>query len=328
MNPEIELLIQRYKQEAPKLSQRELAERELFIWQRLLAHKERGGSHYRTWISHNLGADASWVGARSDILALGPFGDELWHRVTHEKMSPSTASWIVREAKRFAAENQVDLSIAISKALGKYDKMPTVLMTKDGFIIRRSRQGKKGKVRGPKQNKRLFAKTLVGKIDNDRAFWKSIRRQVKDFLIQDLRNSDPIFVEGLVEEFSIALRQVNEEFRLKIKKAREEDKGRERRSWLSHEEVSKACQTLQIDPPIGREPVDLKVANRQKRRLLRVYHPDAQGSTDVTREMYHVVLQAYEMLEKYNEQVAGPQEPPAVRETTDASGGSGDTHGS
>jgi hypothetical protein len=68
--------------------------------------------------------------------------------------------------------------------------------------------------------------------------------------------------------------------------------------------VFDACRTLQVDTPKVNGLVDEVAAKRNKRQMVRVYHPDAtRVASDTTRAMYEAVIAAFETIVQYNDSI-------------------------
>ena len=66
--------------------------------------------------------------------------------------------------------------------------------------------------------------------------------------------------------------------------------------------LKEACTSLQVITPEYKKPVDLAEAKKNKRILLSMVHPDKTPTPDL--DLYQEYLQAYDTLEKYNNQLA------------------------
>ena len=317
MTPELEIMIQRYREDAGRLTQRELAEREQALWEKILALKLRGNRHRGDLLQELAGVSSYQASQRLSLLQGGHVAEELWRRVEAKEMALRTASELLLQAKRIAFTKGSEIAVELGNAIHRYDKLPFVVQLPDGSFLRKARPRKKGVAarRARAQTPRISTKKLLGEDGGDEGFWSSVRRQTLGFLDSKLKSTDPVFKEQLVREFDVALRQLTNEFRSKVRSAASRDQVWAKVGRITKDEVAKACAVLHVDPPFEGAEADLVQANRMKRKLLRAYHPDAHGGNDITRPQYEAVLRAYELLEKYNEQLRHPEEQTPTAET-------------
>ena len=73
---------------------------------------------------------------------------------------------------------------------------------------------------------------------------------------------------------------------------------------VSLHDVASACATLSIDEPLAGEPIDLRKAGKRSRRLAARYHPDRHNGSEAMRDLYEAAIEAYAVLEAYNEQLS------------------------
>ena len=72
---------------------------------------------------------------------------------------------------------------------------------------------------------------------------------------------------------------------------------------ISHIKLARACSILNIDPPAPGKAADLVKAKRHRKLLLRDLHPDRHpGDTDKEAN-FHTVVNAYNTIADYNEQL-------------------------
>lgn len=80
--------------------------------------------------------------------------------------------------------------------------------------------------------------------------------------------------------------------------------GNEKVELITRKQVEDACEFLHMNDPEVGQPVNLKQAKTQMRRLVRLEHPDTgSGNT----ENYNAIMKAFVVLEGYNKQLEGGQ---------------------
>ena len=71
---------------------------------------------------------------------------------------------------------------------------------------------------------------------------------------------------------------------------------------MSRKDVLKACHVLQVPAPKIGSPVDLELANKNRRAQMKTYHPDVSPNT---RDEYEAAVKAYDVLAAYNAALEG-----------------------
>lgn len=272
-------------------TQRELARIESRLWE---GREDDVELPRRTWLPRIVGTAMPQrnIELRATLDAAGAAAIPLWERVDNggsTSIGIHTAARLLREARERALRTKTTLALSVLHGLAEFDAAPMVTRSAGGHVVRRI-------VREP-DAKPLRAST---RMPHDAAgrFWSSLREQATEYLIAQFTESnpdaDPIVVERLVSEFARDLKVLTDEHQGKIKRAIGSNHGAE----IKRARMISACRTLSIDPPKPGKRVDLGLANKRKKMLARAYHPDSgTGATD----QYQAVLDAYAVLEQYNE---------------------------
>lgn len=112
-----------------------------------------------------------------------------------------------------------------------------------------------------------------------------------------MKVSDLITREKIIAEFEAELKTLFLTVQTRVKRA---TKVGITPITQSRFDVVAACRTLGMDPPSVGGLVDITKAKSAKRKLALAYHPDTVGN-DKTRELYENVLEAFSLIETYNE---------------------------
>ncbi len=121
-----------------------------------------------------------------------------------------------------------------------------------------------------------------------------------------LSGIDHAEAQRIMQMFRAELSDVFQTLRARVARSRDV------RGQAARPMVAEACRVLAMDPPRRGERVDLSKAKTQKRRLVRAYHPDMAASgrppdeVDSAAQRYQQVLEAYAVIEQYNQQLGGP----------------------
>lgn len=308
MSPELVALIERYRHEVETLPEREKATLEDGIWTMVLNEKIREGMNQTGWFKHKLGALSSNVGYRHDLFAAGPLADGLWERIARKEMAPVTAVNLLREAKVISFKQKKEMSVALSDAMTRYDRLPCVVKTPNGYWLRKARPGKAKKP--PKAGRRLYYSSLVPDPESDMDFWKSIRKQISEFFSSKIKHR--VFSDTLARDFNHELSGLVHKYRSRMKRTESVDKVLSAHEDEAKKQVEWACSLLHVDPPAPREKIDLKRAQHYRDSIVYASHPDATlGSSeemDARRELFQDVVKAYKVLRHYNHKLDHPVE--------------------
>lgn len=285
-------------------TEKERAHIEHEAWMELPA-SERTRLHRRSWLRSAFKTSAKGVEFRASLLLAEPDSEILWKRIEHDNMPLSTAGSQLSQAKKLQ-EEEPDLSLAkaLELQLQEYDSWP-VQRNKSGVLYHKRPPG------------RLAARHLrkpykMGKWDqrSERGFWSELRKHLAEFLQARFEGLDPFVAERLYRDFERDLKVLFGEYQSKLSRARVQEKRTANTlNSANFTFVKEACAILGMDPPKRGEPVNLDAARQRKKKLARVYHPDANGGgNEGTNAKYHEVLNAFSALEEYNDQFRSSQQ--------------------
>lgn len=280
---EVDELVALYQQAT---TEKQKAEVEAKVWA-AAPPDMRKSFNRKDYLSLALNVNKYEPGCRQAVLSLGVAGDELWDRIHSGKLSLNAASKLAAKARKLRS---LPLAEAVKSVLKEYDDLPNVCWV-GGIPTRRPALRK--------TDKRTAAAEA-----NERSFWESYRGLVEPYVKGRLKNTDPLKAEVLWRAFEKDFRILLDDFQRRL--SRVEQEAREgveaARKQVTRVKLLDACNALHMDPPRLGEPVDLKMAAQQKKRLVRLYHPDAHGGDESTRPEYEAVLAAFDSVESYNQQ--------------------------
>jgi hypothetical protein len=267
------------------------------VWM-LLSKEEQEERRREVWVRRALNAPNAKVVDRWTLLGEGDACEALWDRIEKAQMPLRTACERLKEARDLmaASDGKLSLKSAVAQRLQEYDTWP-VWRTRDGQPYRR-------KAAVAKQAKATAPPVEV--VDgSDRQFWLAIRESVLGFATSNLNKGvDPLISNKLRQEFESDLKVLCLEYSAKFYRARVAvTKEQAAKVRVKPAKLLSACSALSMDPPKHGKPVDLNHAKTQKKKLVRLYHPDVAGSNEGTRSMYEAVINAYETLTEYNQQL-------------------------
>lgn len=291
---EYEEMIEHYKVTASKFTHKERAEFEKQIWDTAAPSLDLGGMLRRTWLASQIFESQSDIENRSIIYNGGLAADELWRRLD-EGMPLTTATGLLRKAKKIANASRIALRDALKSELDDYDKLPMYRLA-NGKVTRRRAPATLPNLKDimpPKKRGRPSS-------GHPRVFWAHIRDQLAHFVAARLVGADPIVAQTLWKDFEKDLKIIFDELQSKLYRARRDDKkGKDLSKEVSRRAVVNACHTLSMDPPSPGKAIDLTLAKKQKHKLARLYHPDRHNGDESTRPQYDAVLEAFLILEQY-----------------------------
>lgn len=277
------LLLEEYKKTTDHY---ELARLEQRIWEGASAADRRTTTPQeygkRGFLAALLGVSAFEVEVRGALWSLGSAADPLWSRIRDGSLSLGIARRVSADAKYIARQRNITVTQAMLVALTEYDNAPKY-------------SGGKRRMRRTTVPPRASPSTAQ---PETMRFWTGLREQVATFMRSRMPEADEMLLTRMVSVLMTDLKTVTDIWVAKINRARATETST---ALIRHGQIIDACRTLKLDPPRRNEPVDLKQANTQKRRLARAYHPDS-GSRG-TEAQYQQVLEAYEVLETYNQSV-------------------------
>ena len=310
---ELESLAQQYKRKG--ITSKERAALEQKMWELRtpeLVHSRRE-LHKREMFLHSLvGGSLRDFALRGRIYNLGDAMDPIWERVDQDLSLTGANELVAMARKRVKIPTQEALSETIKQVLKEYDARPIKRVLGNGKIAKLERPSR---LRSPEELRKKAIRPKVRKKDEaetSRAFWSQLRELVAGYIHPKLSNAPPVVAERMLKEFEVDLKVLLESFSVRLSKASKEERLGVVED-ISRKRVMEACRVLTMDPPKPGKPVDLKVAFKLRGRLGQHYHADKHqnASPEVQRsmaDMYQSVMEAYPVLEQYNNSLTNGQE--------------------
>ncbi len=279
VNASIEKLVEGWRQAKTHAEQARI---EAHIWHLVpKLHRPQGGLMNALPDVLGNGVKSSDLKSRSAIYRAEPDSSVLWDRI--EKGMPlRTASDLLARAK----QRSLDLPLAerIREELRVYDSTGYEVRTDDGKVYRRG----------------VIPLPIAPKTEDE--FRSVVQELIHSFLANDLEGRPAIqdhVRKKLVETFFADLAILFRDWEREVDKAIGRLQANETSFARVH--IIAACRKLSMDPPRLGKPVDLATANKQRKRLGRAYHPDAHGGETSLLTQFNEVMEAYRVLEQYNE---------------------------
>jgi len=297
-----------YRQEFDSLTEKERAVRERAIW--AMAKDSHRGEDRWIALGKITGQDPYSLRNRSDILTAGDCAEPLWVRIHNKEMLPKVGRQLVITARKDSLATKKTMELAILDALKAYDALPHVRV-QDGIPFR---------VNGPRaKGEPEKVKFLQFNQNQDREFWITFRATLSGYFEKKCEGLDPSTVELLKRGFETDLKVATEQFLANVRRAQAREKTHAEVALIAitRNKILEACTTLHMDPPSVGKPVDLEKARRQKKSLARVYHPDANGGDESLRSKYIAVIDAFQILEAYSEQINDTTQPTGTATSND-----------
>jgi len=273
-------------EEYQKLStQEEKAEFEYTLWKHYkgIQNSKRAAKT----VVHTLGITDIQYRTRRSIYKLPPrLSSPLWERLENG-MPFHTIYRIITTAKRRGEPIEKALNIEFNKYENKsYEaRLPSGKQIKKKFpIIKRKTETGIG---------------LIVRENGDKPFWAQIRMMITDHLEGKLGDLLEIEKDNLLREFEIDLKTLIMGWQSRA--ARAAKSKIKFGTTIDRKKLIRACKILQIDSPPINQPIDLKQATKQMKRLTRLYHPDAHGGNEETRDLFEEAVGAHEILKEYND---------------------------
>jgi len=289
-------------------TERDLANIEAAIWIKTPESERKTSSNPRAGSSLVLSKLLGGVPARFErrqlLYNLGVFGDPLWERIERDRMPLSVAISIFRDAKKVSNGKAAAFAQAIQNRLRAYDMVDAADAQTELGVVRRKkvsrlRTTEEVQERGWKNGSVKKAKNLVGK-----SFFSAARDFFSTYVNEQLSDCDPTDADQFRRELGADLNIFLDEFQNRIRfmkiRAKSVDGFQISSSQVSRRRVLDACAVLIVNPPKPNMPVDLVHAKKRMKARARVLHPDVTRREE-TRGPFEEVIEAYKVLEQYNE---------------------------
>jgi hypothetical protein len=276
-------------------TEREKARIEELLWmstgvsEREALRDEGKANHGRyKWIMKLVDAPEYDVACRARLSGGNPDIDELWSRVEKKEFSIGMAMRKLMDARKVRQRDNISLREAVSRLLAEYDTWPKrregmyMIGIKPSTSFSRVRVNEKKRKASP---------------NDDREFWMRLRELLQGFVHRRTTGAPPHIQETLISEFERELKVVTASWSSKLDRAKNRNADNAV-LLVTRAKVTKACGVLNMDPPKPGKPADMKLAQSRKRTLAKTYHPDVSPHT---RDQYEAVLEAFSVLEDYEE---------------------------
>lgn len=289
---DLDELVKKYKDNEGTLSHREKFDLEDKIWA-LATPDIRKITLRREWLRDKLGVAVRESEIRHTLHNSGKLVDKLWSRVESKDMTLMSAVALLTKAKR-AASSKEEIPAILDRLLEQYDNAPISGMTKDGVTIKK----KFVPVMDDPDSKLRLGKT-------GKAFYHNIRVLVGNYVDESLRDADDLVRSKIKTDVEVEIHSLVDSVRALIGNSKKSGgKISIRREKVSRNRMEACCQLLRVEIPKRGDLPDVEAASRMKRRFARVYHPDVAGDSPILREKYEQVLQAFNDIKTYAEEMA------------------------
>lgn len=294
-------LIEQYRELGPAMTEKEKAAFEHQLWN---ARPEKESRKREAYLHDVTGGSTREFILRGQLHNAGVVADPLWERAEKD-YTLVTCVDLLRTARRTSTSStQEALRTALAAAMNEYDSRPHLRHLVGGKIART-----RSPTRLPttpdvpalpaasEATRQDTRKSSEG-IDTARVFWDELRRHVIGYITPKLVGAPELIREKLYGELETDLKVLLDGFQQKLQRAVKYGNGTVE---IYRKQVLEACRALTLEPPKLGQPVDLKEARRKQRRLAALYHPDTHKGDDSMRALYVGVMQAFDVLEQYNE---------------------------
>lgn len=305
----LEEMVEEYRKAKDSLSDEEMARREHDIWEKVLeGHKGKLWDKHARELKLNelLGEPCAATHRRATLFNGGAVVRPIWDRINSKQLTVTTGLSLMQDAKHHAVDSDIPMEEAVQYALNVYDSRPYVrfsggIPTRMGMPRARGAPPKKKRkaIRGRPKEGRSAESLLVGKI----------RSGIDAYLDDRTKGIDPALKEQLLQETGVEIRILLNGLDSKLRRLVGMFEASERADLaVTRRDVVGACHTLHMDPPREGRPADLVAASKQKRRLARLYHPDAHGGEEkaAMRQKFDEIMAAFARLEQYNLKLEKP----------------------
>ena len=315
----------KYLKAHDSLTELQRAETENQIWM-LLPDSIHGSTTRIIWLAANLKLSTFAVKLRSALFFGLPETKCLFDMVNDNKILLATAGRILRDANEYRKRNDdVSREEAISYKIKEYENTGVEVRLPDGRSFRRRisvdeemEDTAETKVSEDTPSLRILASPVETvdvppkkgrekmKGDSARArtvnFFEEIREHALVFAKESGGDAEveDVIMERLISGLETDLKVAFDGFLARLRAVKKFNKNDLRaKSGITQAVLRKACLALAMDPPVFGKPVDLKKAEKQKRRTAAQYHPDKHAGDDSMRAQYENVLESFSLIEKY-----------------------------
>lgn len=275
-------------------TQRERAELEAAIREAAPAHLPRTPQkHVMQWQSETLGVTQYDLAMRRDLWCGGGPAEVLWPRI-EDGLQMRAAVKLLRKARGTVNRHDREgLRLAIERELKLFDDQDRARYAEpedpddDGPPLPRADLE-------PKEFHHRLRKSLLAYMQPRLG---SLPEHDREKLVDDFERDIKALIAQHGAKWQKLARVLTEQKR------------------VSRQKFVNALRTLHMDPPRRGSPLEPLVAqaNKQKRTLARLYHPDSHGGSEHTRAQYQAVLDAFLIIEQYVSENPSVSRAPALR---------------
>ncbi len=261
---------------------REKTRIEHVLWTEILSPKER--KHHeqlRKFVQNVFGGSMFDAGNRHTLYNAGAEADPLWSRIEDGELKTTTALRLYREARKRAVQSGIPAADALVSVLREYDNMP---LRADGV---RTFNGMSNERRRKRKKQTRPALTA-------REFWQDLRDRIIGHVRAELPHSDMPESDRLWRQLETDIKIAVETFQARVGNAK---KRAEKSQSATRRQLRAAFETLLLEPPRGKRPIDIEAVRKNKRRLAREYHPDMNDGDPNMVDAYQAVMEAAELIE-------------------------------
>lgn len=293
---ETKKLIAEYRERIDEMSHYEKASLEERIWKSLTSNQlekarvERGNRHHvrSSYLADLLDCDIaiSVIEKRQAIHRGGAAAIPIWELVDAEDdpLPLYTGVTLMRDARKSCSRDET-LSDRVPKVIKKYLK-GSKAKSKGGTVVYRKYDRPATQEPTPANIKKLLLLYAEKRVEGG-SMGHALAKKLKDELMFDFNE--------------VLLHFTNKAARLKKQSTSDDEKAKS----VSRRRLRESFEVLRLPPPKKGRPIDMAAVKKQKRALVRMYHPDAHGGDETMREQYQYVLEAVEIIETVYEQQGG-----------------------
>lgn len=242
----------------------------------------RSGHALLQWASNTLGQSQHAMARRRELWIAGPAADPLWARVDAGMPIGRTARVLRAARGRASRRNREAFRRAIEDELRKMDYRPA----------------DEDAVATPSRLPDVSDPELPAPNLGAREFWQKLRRVLSEHMRPRLGFMPEHERDRLLDDFDRDVQALCAQHSSKWQKSAKVQQERQR---VSRQHFANALRALHMDPPRRGAPLEpvLAQANKQKKTLARLYHPDSHGGSEHMRAQYQAVLDAFLVIEQY-----------------------------
>ncbi len=308
----LEELVQLYRETQDTLSEWEKAELENQIWE---ARFDREGpglsriSERREWFRNKFGGNCNIYEKRSALFRSREWTQPIWDKI-NGGMPLTTAYPLYKRAKELSKvsgdSEQKSLEIILKNPRAGLPPIPppsgVQVITAPPVIAPKEEpipviHHKKEKI-NPKEEP-----SETPQISNSKEYFRRMKDLTDSFVKSSLVDIEPYLADQLSQEFTGWVREAYDDLRRKVSKHRQEASRTDNpRKRVSRAVFKRACEVLAFQAVFGKS-LDLRAAKRRMITRARDLHPDRRdGSTETVAE-YRAVVEAYQVLEQYTDEM-------------------------